>query len=185
MLKSAKYIFDNIIISDEVNSTKNYAKQAQVGVDMSVRNIYKVDSPGFVATDKTYVPRYVKMESRYLNYNGHEFTGWFLHPGTYICELNEGTQFGPNDTGYIIQRSSLNRSGVTLLACVFDPGFTTRENDTVNTVSVRIIVENQNGFYLEQNARVGQMIVFENESCELYNGQYNGGRTTSKLVDGE
>lgn len=32
MLKNAQYIYDNIIIADEVNTTKKYCAKAQVGV---------------------------------------------------------------------------------------------------------------------------------------------------------
>lgn len=39
MLKNAEYIYENVIISDENNTTKQYCKKAQVGVDLSVKNI--------------------------------------------------------------------------------------------------------------------------------------------------
>lgn len=174
MLKNAQYIYDNIIIADEINTTKKYCKPAQVGVDLSCKTFYTIEGAGKVTLGKTFVPDYKEVE---LNSEGY----FFLTPGTYIVETNEGCQFGPNDTGYVIQRSSLNRCGVTLLACVFDPGFTTQSGNEVKSFTMRVIVENPNGIYIEKNARVGQMIIFENENCDLYSGQFQNGSLKSKL----
>ena len=183
MLRNADYIYNNIIIADEVNTTKKYCKKAQVGVDLSLAKVLKITSAGIVLKDKTKVSEYEEIKTIKHSYENQDIEVWSLPKGTYIAVTNEGTQFGPNDTGYVIQRSSLNRCGVTLLACVFDPGFTTRREDgSIESVSMRIIVENENGVYIEKNARIGQMIIFENESCNLYNGQYQGGRMTSKLI---
>ena len=184
MLKNAEYIYENVIISDENNTTKQYCKKAQVGVDLSVKNIWMLGNVGVVTKDKTYVPTYLKAakETKYYENIGKEITGWFLPKGTYICELNEGAQFGDNDTGLIIMRSSLNRSGVTIQSAVWDPGFTTRDGEKVNTMNVRLTVDSNVGFFLEENSRVAQILIFENEASSLYQGQFQNGSTVSKLV---
>ena len=113
------------------------------------------------------------------------FEGWYLTLGTYICELNEGCQLGKHDTGLIIKRSSLNRSGVETQSCVWDPGFTTQDGEAINTMTIRLTVMNPKGFYLQKNARVAQLIVIENEDSALYGGegsQWQGGRTKSSLL---
>ena len=177
MLKNADYIYNNIIISDEVNTTKKYCKKAQVGVDLSVKNLYYIDGAGTVTKRKSFIPNYEIVDKQKFG----DTVGWLLMPGTYICELNEGVSFGNNDTGYIIMRSSLNRSGVTIQSAVWDPGFTTRDGDKVNTMNIRLTVDNPHGFCLEENARVAQLLIFENETSELYNGQFQGGLTQSRL----
>lgn len=105
-----------------------------------------------------------------------------LSKDTYILELNEGCRFGPNDTGLIILRSSLNRCGVSIYSAVWDPGYTSVDGDVVNTMSIRLTVDNAAGFFLEENARVAQLIVFENEDTSTYAGQWQGGQKVSKLV---
>lgn len=183
MLRSAEYIYNNIIIADEINSSKKYCKKAQVGVDLSVKNLYKITSPSTVKKDKTYVGDYKLVECQEIS---EGCKGWILEPNTtYICELNEGCKFGPNDTGLIIMRSSLNRSGVTIQSAVWDPNYTSQDGDKINTMSIRLTVDNNVGFNLEQNARVAQLLVFDNEDTTLYNGQFQGGRFTSKLTDNE
>lgn len=189
MLRNADYIYNNVIVTDE--SEEEHCKKAQVGVDLSVRAIYKITTPGCVAKSRTFVGTYEEIPSRSIIYkhfkdpsdwsNWDEVSipdGWFLPKGTYICEVNEGCNFGDRDTGYIIMRSSLNRNGVTIGSAVWDPGF----NSGDQRITIRLTVDNENGFYLEKNARVAQLLVWENESTELYDGQFQGGRITSKLV---
>ena len=182
MLKSAKYIDDNIIITDEIN-THRLGKPAQVGWDCSIKSIERIDSPGMVLKDKTYAPTttpLAKIEFEDPADNKH--IGWFIEKGTYIIKLNEGCSFGPNDNGLFILRSSLNRSGVSIHSALWDCGYTSRDGDEIFPMSIRMTVENDMGFYLEEDARVAQMIVLEGEDTTLYNGQWMGGRTQSKLV---
>lgn len=178
MLRNASYIFDNVITGN-----KEHCKKAQVGVDLSVNRLFAFGAEGVVLKDKTFVPEYAELPAGdYYGGPTHKegtTTGWLLNPGTYILETNESCSFGENGTGYIIMRSSLNRCGVTIHSAVWDPGF----NSGDNKMTIRMTVENPNGFFLEKNARVAQLIVFENELTELYDGQFQGGRTTSKLVE--
>lgn len=182
MLKNADYIYNNVLKSDGALTTLDFCKKAQVGVDLSVKSIKYIMTPGLVLKEKTIAPRYADMlkVSCVVGDGSPTRKGWELQPGTYICELNEGIQLGGNDTGFIIGRSSLNRSGVTVMSAVWDPGFTTVDNSRVNTMSVRIIVDSDSCF-IEENARVAQLIVADNSDTELYDGQWQGGRNESKL----
>lgn len=180
MLKNADYIYNNIIIADEINTTKQYCKKAQVGVDVTAGSISWIEGVGQILTDRTIVPDYVPVPKQ--RYEGRR--GWFLRSGTYIVNLNEGVQFGPQDTGIFIQRSSLNRSGCTVVSSVWDPGFTTRAGNDINAPTLRLVV-NADHIFIEENARIAQLIIFENDPTDLYDGQYQGGRTRSKLEEVE
>jgi len=186
MLRNADYIWDNILIEDGTNTTLKYCKKAQEGVDLSVKNIYKIKGAGYVSKTKSYIPDYeLVKEISSLDESPYKEI-WFLEKGTYIAELDCGVNFGPNDTGMIILRSSLNRSGVSVIAALWDSGFTTRDKDNsdkVNTITVRLNVDNEYGFYLEKHARICQLIIFENEDTTLYDGQYQNGSFKSNLVD--
>lgn len=180
MLKSAQYIMDNVIIADGVNSTKEYAKKAQVGVDTTIRKIYKVGSCGYVYTDKSVVAKYEEIPTEVVN--GKE--GWFLPEGTYQVILNEGVKLSKNETLFAIHRSSLNRSNVGVTGSVYDPGFTTESNGgKIEPISVKMTVANPYGFYVEKNARICQVLVAENEDTTLYDGQFQGGRIRSKFEE--
>lgn len=169
MIKNANYIYDNILIADEKNSTLKYCKKT-TGVDLSVKNFYSIVSPGYILKSGTKVGIYQLVDKEEYADGGTTFKGWFLPKGDYICELNEGCKFGATDVGYIILRSSLNRNGVSLTSAVWDPGFTTASADgTINSMSVRITVNTDQGIYIEENARVGQLMVFEaDKDAEQY-----------------
>lgn len=181
MLRSAQYIRDTILIDDGVNSTLEYCKPAQVGVDLTVRDFIKLTSPGIVLKDRTIVGEYEYLQKQIHNVGEHSFIGWHLKPGSYIMELNEGCRFGPNDTGYVILRSSLNRNCVSVCSAVWDPNYTSARDGKVDTMSVRIIVDTPEGIYIEENARTCQLTVATNEDTTLYNGQFQGGLKQSKL----
>lgn len=185
MLRSADYIYDNVVIADEKNTTKQFCKKAQVGVDFSVARVYKIITPGIIRKSHSKVSQYEEIKPSRIDelFPEEEFIGWFLPKGTYLIEPNEGVQLGPNDTGYFIQRSSFNRSGASVISSVFDPGYTTASKDGIGTFTLRMNVDNENGVYFEKNTRVAQMLVFENEDTELYDGQFQNGRTTSKLLE--
>ena len=111
-----------------------------------------------------------------------EFDGWFLPKGSYIIEVNEGCHFNKNDTGKYIQRSSLNRSFVTIISSIWDPGFTTEDESGIHNPTLRLNVDTEEGFYLEKDARVAQLLVITSEDTELYGGkdsQFQGGKRTS------
>lgn len=185
MLRNAEYIYNNILKADETNTTLQYCKKAQVGVDLTVRNVLDFQRAGIVLKSKTYASatKPIPMVARdSLDNSGEKITGWFLEPGTYIAELNEGCAFGPNDTGYLIMRSSLNRSGVGIESAVWDPGYTSVDGDKTFPMSIRMTVSNPYGFFVEKDARIAQLVVAENESTSIYNGQWQGGRNVSKLV---
>lgn len=184
MLRNADYIYENVLKADGVNSTLDYCKKAQVGVDLSVKSFKQILTPGCILKSKSIVSQIKSIPKKKQEAFGNTFTGWYLEKGTYILELNEGCAFGSNDTGLIILRSSFNRCGCTVVSAVWDPGYTSvsEEDVSVGTMSVRFTVDTANGVYVEENARIAQLLVFENEEASLYSGQFQGGRFESKLV---
>ena len=179
MLKSANYIYENNIIADEVNTTKQYCKKAQVGVDCTLKEVYKIKGFGRIYKDKSIIPDYKLVDKVNIDCNKK---GWILDSGTYIIKLNEGVQFGPNDTGLFYQRSSFNRSGVEVVSSIWDPGFTTQSENSIEAPTLRLNVH-VNKIIIEENARIAQLLVFENEDTTQYDGQFQGGRIKSKLED--
>lgn len=182
MLKNAQFINEKIVIADEQNTTKKFCKPAQVGVDLSVKSVERFIAPGATLISKTYAAKTEPIPTSKITYEGVEFEGWFLEPDSYIIKLNEGCSFKENTTGLIFLRSSLNRSGVDIVSAVWDPGYVSVDGDEIYPMSIRMTVHNKDGFFLEKNARVAQLLVLENEDTTLYDGQWQGGRTTSKLV---
>lgn len=168
MVRTADYIYNNILIADGKTSTLEYCKKT-TGVDLSVKKFYNITSAGRILKSGTKVGAYHEINKSSYKVGGDSFTGWFLPKGDYICELNEGCKFGEKDIGYIILRSSLNRNGVSLTSAIWDPGFTTQNEKSIESMSVRLTVDSTYGVYIEENARVGQLMVFEaDDGVEVY-----------------
>ena len=98
--------------------------------------------------------------------------GWvYLARGCYKAIFNEIVHI-PSDVFAIARpRSSLIRNGATVETGVWDSGYTGRSE-------ALLLVFNQSGLHLQQNARIVQVIFFELstplESTDTYAGRYNG-----------
>ncbi len=158
---TAKQILDQgIVIPSE------YSKPAQVGIDLSLESVHLCTMGSVVFKDRTHIDPlgFKEMETTQVDHK----ECWVLEPGTYAITFNEGCKIPANAAAFIIHRSSLYRTGTSIVSPVWDPGFATEKMGTVMIVNVKLIVE--------KNARVAQMIVHETkEDAELYDGQWQGG----------
>jgi deoxycytidine triphosphate deaminase len=139
-------------------------KPAQVGYDLSVKEINKVGgSIGMVLVDKTVLNTHAPVDK--INLEGKN--GWLLYAGVYDVIMNEGCNIPSNRVALIRQRSSLMRNGAIITSSIFDPGF-----KTPNIGTYMVVLET---IFIEQDARVAQVYFHECEpvaSEQLYNGQW-------------
>jgi deoxycytidine triphosphate deaminase len=139
-------------------------KPAQVGYDLSVKEINKVGgSIGKVLVDKTELNTHTPVEKSNMDWRD----GWLLYAGVYDVIMNEGCNIPSNRVALIRQRSSLMRNGAIITSSIFDPGFV-----TPNIGTYMVVLET---IFIEQNARVAQIYFHECESVaseQLYNGQW-------------
>lgn len=180
MLKNAQYIYDNIIIADEVSTTKKFCKKAQVGVDLSLQAVYRIATPGVIHAEYSKVSEYEEINAEWSQ--GEDAYGWYLSKGTYLLELNEGVKIPEDVACYIIQRSSFNRSGCTVVSSLWDNGFTSADENGVNNITIRLNVDTEQGIWIEKNARVAQIIAVTTDEAEQYNGQFQGGLKQSNML---
>ena len=153
MLNAKEIEQEGLIVLDNAKG-----KFAQVGYDLSVKSISKLEGGGKVLKNKTVVNELSEIE---FDKNDN---GWWLEPGTYDIVCNEGCDILADTTAMVRQRSSLLRNGAIIASSIFDPGFYTDNIGTVMIVTERI--------FIEQDARVAQMYFHENEPGELYDGQF-------------
>ena len=138
MLLTSKEIIERGIVIPS-----EYSKPTQVGIDLSVCKVERILAGSVVYKDKTIVDP--------LN---------FMEVGT--------GKIPANATGFILHRSSLYRTGTSIVSPVWDSGYETEKMGTVMVVSVFLI--------LEKNARAAQMFFHQNAPVdELYDGQWQGG----------
>ncbi|MCS7121398.1 MAG: deoxyuridine 5'-triphosphate nucleotidohydrolase [Archaeoglobaceae archaeon] len=97
------------------------------------------------------------------------FENWvFLQKGVYRVRLNEVLKI-PNDLIAIAKpRSTLARSGVSLITAVWDAGYEGRSE-------IGLVVHNESGIWLKRNARIVQLIFIKLcRGTESYKGIYLG-----------
>lgn len=154
------------ILQQRIVIPSQYSKPAQVGIDLSLNSVFQCHGGSIVYTDRTEIDPDIFAEINTVTVEGREC--WMLDPGTYAITFNEGCKIPANAAAFIIHRSSLYRTGTSIVSPVWDPGFETSQMGTVMVVNVRLVVE--------KNARVAQMVVHTTAgNAELYQGQWQGG----------
>ena len=142
----------------------NLKEQVQPnGIDLTLRNIALLQSSGKIATMDSH--RLVS-DLAPLVFDGLGFVD--LMPGAYIITYNEIVHLPKNIMALATPRSSLLRCGVTINTAVWDAGYSGRSQSLM-------VVYNPQGFRLQRNARIVQLVFLElTGETEGYHGAYQG-----------
>jgi len=158
MIQNAKYVMEKII------SPEGYAEEAQVGVDLTVKSISRISAD---YDNCAKIPK----EGKTIHSQKHPIfpdkSGFYiLEAGSaYDVEFDQGLHpLSKTNTAFIIQRSSLNRNGCIVTGSVFDPGFGCKNLGA--TAYPHETIE------IEPHARIAQIVILDNNSTDLYDGQY-------------
>ena len=144
--------------------TNNKGAKAQVGYDLTLKEVKQING-GIVMADKTIVDDYTEIMPT-KNTNGKLI--YKLEPGTYSVTFEQGVKLPTNRTAFVRHRSSVLRCGGIITSGVYDPGFAVDEMGGVLIATKSIIIE--------KGARVAQIIMFENQESEAYDGQWQGSK---------
>lgn len=157
LLNAQELLFHNLLELSE-----SQGKPAQIGYDLSVKEIKRLAKPGGIFKDKTEPPLLENLPLRYTT----EYA-YYLPQGVYDIMFHEGCKIPADKTGFIKHRSSLYRNGCMIVSPLFDPGFETANIGTV------LYVMHPLGIYIEKDSRLGQMYFFSHSAVkEVYNGQW-------------
>ena len=133
------------------------------GIDLTLHEIALLQTSGKIATSND--QRLVSALSP-LVFDGLGFID--LMPGAYIITYNEIVHLPNNVMALARPRSSLLRCGVTVDTAVWDAGYSGRSQSLM-------VVYNPQGFRLQRNARLVQLIFLRLTSqTEGYQGTYQG-----------
>lgn len=177
MMLNAEQIIEKKLLRLE----NSKGKIAQIGYDLSVKEIKTLDGVGKIRQNKTELPKYKNVELKEVflenDNNGANLPtpmGWYLEPGYYEVTFWEGCTIPNNYVGLIRQRSSMLRSGTLLHSSVFDPGFETNEMGSFIAVFCPI--------FIEKDARIAQIYFHECEPVSsIYNGQFQNDKQRTKI----
>ena len=145
-----------------VEGSINLEEQVQPnGIDLTLREVALLQSSGKIA---------VKDNQRVIStlaplvFDGMDFID--LVPGVYVITYNEIVHLPRDIMALATPRSSLLRCGVTVNTAVWDAGYSGRSQSLM-------VVYNPQGFRLQRNARIVQLIFFWlTEETEGYHGAY-------------
>ena len=140
--------------------TKGKGAKAQVGFDLTLKEVKKIKG-GIVLKESTGLSDY---EPVMPTLTSNEKFLFELQPGTYSLTFEQGIKLDANHTAFIRHRSSVLRCGGIITSGVYDPGFEVDEMGGVLVATQPIDIE--------LGARVAQVIIFENTTAKLYNGQW-------------
>ncbi len=133
------------------------------GFDFTLRDISLLQSPGKLATSNS--QRQISGLAP-LVFDGLGFI--HLAPGIYSVTYNEIVNLPRNMMALATPRSSLLRCGVTINTAVWDAGYSGRSQSLM-------VVYNHQGFQLQQNARIVQLVFFPlTGDSEGYRCTYQG-----------
>ncbi len=131
------------------------------GIDLTLRDIALFQSPGKITASNS---QRVVSDLSPLMFDGLGFI--HLAPGIYSITYNEIVHLPKNIMALATPRSSLLRCGVTVNTAVWDAGYSGRSQSL-------LVVYNSQGFQLQKNARIVQLIFFRLSSdTQGYQGTY-------------
>lgn len=90
---------------------------------------------------------------------------YYLPPGAYVVRYGETVHIPEGHVGFIYPRSSLLRNGCMLHTAVWDAGY---EGQGEGLLTVHHDIE------LQQDARIGQLVLAQADHEETYEGTYQG-----------
>ncbi len=146
-----------------VEGMKDMELQVQPnGVELTLQEVRTIEGVGAVDFDnsKRQIP-----DSHLLGFNEG---GWIhLAQGSYKVLFNEVVNIPKDLAALAMPRSSLIRCGATLETAVWDAGYRGRSE-------CMLVVHNPDGFDLEKNARLMQLVFYHlhSEVSEGYTGRY-------------
>jgi len=140
----------------------NLEEQVQPnGVDLTLREVALLQSSGKIAVKDS---QRLVSDLAPLVFDGMGFID--LVAGAYIITYNEIVHLPRNIMALAMPRSSLLRCGVTVNTAVWDAGYSGRSQSLM-------IVYNPQGFRLQRNARIVQLVFLElTQETEGYQGVY-------------
>ncbi len=133
------------------------------GIDLTLREVALLQSSGRVTVQNS---QRLLPELAPLVFDGMGFID--LMPGAYIITYNEIVNLPRNVMALARPRSSLLRCGVNVGTAVWDAGYSGRSQSLM-------VVYNLQGFRLQKDARIIQLIFFKlGQKTEGYKGIYQG-----------
>lgn len=146
-----------------------FGKLAQVGVDLSIKNITEIQPCGYLPQKgKAVIEEYKDIN---YSYNTSNNKVWKLEKGkVYSLTFHQTVKLDTEHCARVIGRSSTKRMGLLIESAIYDPAFESHKEGMGATAY---------SFYdceIEEGARIAQLVIFNCETAPEYDGDYKGNK---------
>jgi len=101
--------------------------------------------------------------------------GWYnLEEGKYEVIMEGTISMGKGEAGWVITRSTLNRNGCYITSGLYDSGY--------NGVMAGVL-HVPGPTHIKKGTRIGQMLIFDAECLNMYDGSYGIGKEHDKKYE--
>ena len=164
------------ISSSESNSALTQVHPEDVqpnAVDLRLDKVFEIDEYSqFILGDED--GREIKIHRKKKELAA-DIDGYFnlLNGCSYEVVMENIVEIGPDEAGWVITRSTLNRNGLFLTSGLYDSGY--------NGIMAGVLHVNCGSAMIKKGARIGQFILFKAQALKSYDGDYGIGKAHDKV----
>lgn len=158
------------VMGDESNSSLTNVCEGDVqpnAVDLRVDKIFYIKPDMFEISND---------HKKHRGSNGEvpvDNDGYYnLNQGDYEVIMENVIDVGPNEAGWVITRSTLNRNGLFITSGLYDSGY--------NGVMAGVLHVGVGAARIKKGTRIGQYLNFKAEALSSYDGDYGIGKEHDK-----
>lgn len=131
-------------------------------VDLRLGKVFKITDNVFTIDEEQ------KAHRGSTEYEPWEDGYYYLYPGQYEVVMENMIEVGPDEAGFVITRSTLNRNGCFLTSGLYDTGY--------NGVMAGVLHVNCGLMRIKPGTRIGQYLNWKAEALSKYDGDYGVGK---------
>ena len=158
------------LASESSQSTLSKFDAAQVqpnAIDLRIDKLYSLEPMEFEIgelDDGTEFKKHIPIHEVKTDRDGW----WKLNHPIYQVVFEGNITLGPNEAGFVITRSTLNRNGIMIRSGLYDSGY--------SGVMAGYLQVDITGSRIRRGTRVGQFLLFKAESLSQYDGDYGASK---------
>lgn len=159
------------IASDQTQSSLSEFQPGDVqpnAVDLRVNKIWRLDTTTrftISEQDKTHRQKWELIPDSEDNF-------WLTGGTSYEIAFSGIVEIGPDEAGFVISRSTLNRNGLFITSGLYDSGYKGAMAAALHTIGGPATIQ--------KGTRIAQFLLWKAEALHKYNGSY--GFTTDGLI---
>lgn len=135
-------------------------------VDLRLGRVFKISSDMFTIDEDQKIHR--GSQEVFPDETGY----YYLRAGQYEVVMENEIEVGPDEAGFVITRSTLNRNGCFLTSGLYDTGY--------KGVMAGVLHVNCGPMRIKPGTRVGQYLNWKAEALSKYDGDYGDGKAHDK-----